>query len=706
MEPLPASTLSHILHQAVEGRLSQLVQAVAEDFLRLPIPETTLSILLLDTAASTGHLNHNQVIRIFQSLPASESAQIPSHVLSYISQIFIEQKNLDISSVERIVDGLLQHQSTSTGHGEEDHRPGTWSILRCIISVVGVDQSRGLQLLHHLLSSDIHWPPGVMDGDSQLHDAKDVVLLFTIRCCTNWRWWNRAFETAQDLVKSTNISGDHIPVILSSLVNLLHAYMDPDSLDRDLRLCAALICSISESKSLSPLPNATLQRFYASCVDSHPTDPETASHVYLYLKEQEDRHRQTEAAMPATENPHPSARNSGTHQPPQTRVVLLLLNHYAHNGNQRAAQLLIADVRSRISSMTPAFLLPYLIVVIRLSFATHAREIYEYLISSPDMATRSVANHPAVASPLVSLYLSRAIKFGAKSNVNASTENTTKAEEYWNFAVSVAKNYTSSCSPLSRASHKNVTTLLKVQFAVGWFHLGSRALQELINRDDIVPDSHDFTVILNTLSLKAPSDAIELLDFMVEEGLEPDESAYGVVSSGCMRNGNVNLAFDVLEKAKSRGRLSWDPKALGSILWNSISPDNLAKMSIKKRSHRLEVILNILGSAGGRSKVFRERTFGSRAARAAIGALRPDLAYQFWSRCLKDKTISSPTSYGEGLNEESWLRARILEDLEKQGMPITDTMRNSLEGRKTSAPRTRSTNRREVIAHQRPRLKT
>ncbi|KAG8798847.1 hypothetical protein FRC17_007304 [Serendipita sp. 399] len=156
---------------------------------------------------------------------------------------------------------------------------------------------------------------------------------------------------------------------------------------------------------------------------------------------------------------------------------------------------------------------------------------------------------------------------------------------------------------------------------------------------------------------------------MISRDVEPDRATYSAVTTQAIKQGDFELAQKIMSKAESRGRLPNDPQLLGAICWHTISRENLQGRSRREVRKRLSDVLKLLGPISPSTEtIFRERTFGIRAAYAALRSKNPELAYAFWKRCVRYKSIMrQPDDPVTTLAEDSEkrLRMEIFEALEK-----------------------------------------
>ena len=670
--PATASELALILPRAQELRASNVVRRIANSYLQLSEQEDALGHALLTSDTHVKLLTRSQAIGVFNKLLTQPNnlKYLSTNTLIYLGHVLITDPASNLFSMESILSTLLQQWSEQPAVGHEEHFQGTWVVFQLLRAIMKVSPEKGQLHFRGMLQSKSWWPEGSTDIVEAIEDPATIVTMFILRCCISWRWWDRAYGIAHDLARSTGTGSTVAGPIRAALINLMDSHMDASRLLADTQLCAALICTMADQPSFAPLENAFLQRFYKACTDSTTPRPETANLVYLYLRDRQ--------SSPET-NPLPTTtegetglspnlkKSSHSYHPPRGRRILSLLDLYHRTNDHNAASLLISDVQKHLDTIPSDILAPYLIFIIKLSFATEARAVYTMCLTSEDPDKGAITLLPSVSRHLVSLFVSMADAAyqHSLSRPKKRMYYSLKAQELMEFAHTVARRYRTSVLPLETWEHARLTTLARICFTIGNFNGGFAALKMIAQRTDILPDAYDASVVLHLLASADPQAAVGHLDYMISRGLEPESSAYGIVAAQCLKHGNFKLAGEVLASGKKRGRDNWDSKLLGAICWHNISPKALKCLSRKEIAARLELVLGQLGPSGGiREAVFRERTLGVRAANIALDIHRPDLALKFWTRCIQFKSIVRHPNSALRRDEERLLRTRILRESE------------------------------------------
>jgi hypothetical protein len=676
IESVPAnpSELALVLPRAQELRASSIVRSIANCYLRLPEQEDALGHALLTSDTYVKLLARSQAIDVFNKLLAHPHnlEYMSTNILIYLGHALITDPGSNMLGMDSIVSTLLQRWSGQDAIGHEGHFRGTWVIFQLLRAIMKVSPEKGQRHFRAMLKSKTWWPEGSTDIVEAIEDPATIVAMFILRCCISWRWWDRAYGIAHDLAQPTAAVATTAEPIQAALVNLMVSHMDASGILIDIRPCAALICTMVDQPSFPPMQNALLQRFYKACADASIPRPEVANSVYLYLRDKQSLPEEFPLQIPDGGADVSVDRKKALHtyHPPQGRRILSLLDLYHRKNDHNAASLLISDIQKRLDTIPSDILAPYLIFIIKLSFATEARAVWTMCLNSEDSDKGAITILPSVSRHLVSLFVSMAEASYQRSISRSKKQRyyAQKAEELMEFAWTVARRYRKSVLPLEKWEHHRLTTLARICFAIGNYNGGFDAMKMIIKREDILPDAYDTSVVLHLLASADPQAAVDHLDYMISRGVEPESSAYGIVAAQCLKHGKFKLAGEILNTSKKRGRGNWDSKVLGAICWHNITREALKDASREEIVARLKMVLEQLGPGGGvREAVFRERTLGVRAANVALDIHRPDLALKFWTRCIQFKTIarkSNEKNIDFHRDQERVLRARILRESE------------------------------------------
>lgn len=650
-KPLEASKLDtrslvKVLPRTKALHATPVLRKITEGYLGLPDVDASLGKTLMEVDASMQMLGTEQVMETYKRLLSNptDADSLSTKVLIHIGRVSLLEKEHNIGIMESVFTSIIQRWVSERGVGHEGHLPGTWVAFCLLHAISRMDLERGRWCFRDLLLARPSWPPGSTEVPEAISDQTIIMMVFTLRCCISWRWWERAFMIVKQLISVPTLDRQSAETLMLLFVTLGHDYMDAMKHTFNPQLCAALICTLADHPLFPCIDEALIQRFYKECASTSPSYAYLVDRVYLHLRSKALVPRQTIREEPPTYDTKALTKPPHAYLPPRGRALVYLLSHYSLHNNQNAARLLIADTKERITTISPTLLSTYLHKVIRMSFAADAREIYEICKGAQDSERQGIARNPGVVRQLVSLFTSMANGSYERSQTHKdpgrAEYHAQKAVEFAEFARSVVLHYRRTSPNLRQWEHHDLTTLARISFEVGLYRDGITALEAIINHPDFLPDAYDISIFLNALASGSPHDAVGFLQLMFSRSIEPEDSAYGVVIAHCLKHCNPRLAQSVINTARSRGRDDLDTRLLGAICWHNLSPRNLRGTRRHEIIKRLLLVLDTLGpNAREQETVFRERTLGIRGAEVALSVNRPDIAFRFWMRCIQYKSI-------------------------------------------------------------------
>lgn len=691
-------------------RDSRALESLTDNHLRIgPIPQKSTD----EEDTYKNMTSRPQMMELYEDLLSGVTNldSLSTHLLGVLGHISLEETTPNLEAMQAIFSAILRRW-TPRDKDAEGPETGMWTLF-CLLPVMSkLYPDSAKWYFRDLLRARSSWPQGSTDVIESVNDQTAIMSVFMLRCCIGWGWWRRAFIMANELLSQPALERQSVRAVQALLIDLMRRYIASGSKDFDPHLCAALICSMADHPLFPPVDDAFLQLFYKECMDSPGQHISLASQVYLYLRDKTlapnyDKINPHAAHAQRNLNKSRSSNPPYVYPLPSSHSMISLLKYYRRINDQNAAHLLVREAQRHIHSMSAKLLAPYLDCLIQLSFTAQAREVYSMCEASQDVDQRSILRHPGLVRRLVTLFVSKANtsyqhsqedrRFAQERQLHA-----TKATDYMEFAKAVVRRFKKVSTPLRGWDHHHLTTLARISFEIGYFRDGMVALEAIIERPELVPDAHDLSVSLLALGSGDPQTAMDLLEFMIRRGIEPDDSAYGVVAAQFLKHNNPQLAHKVLSSGLIRGRTKWNRQLLGAICWHSISRENLIGLSRRDVIHRLRLVLRILGeNSEERETVFRERTLGIRAADVAMQMDRPDIALQFWSRCIQHKSIirqPEDARASTGRDPEKLLRTKILKALESDKGDNTAILSLSTKELLENAPRVRP------VKHKRGRL--
>ncbi|KIM34275.1 hypothetical protein M408DRAFT_93228 [Serendipita vermifera MAFF 305830] len=374
--------LAVVLPRAHELGASHVLRDIASRYLLSSERDDALGHALLESDRSMSLLSRSQAVAIFKRLVDHEHnlEYLSTNVLIYMGHVCIIDSASNLFAMEAILFTLLERWSQHQGIGHEHHYHGTWAIFQLLREIMKIAPENGQRQFTAMLQSKPWWPEGSTVIDQAIKDPAIIASMFMLRCCMAWRWWERGYAVAHELIQALANDATVALPMHATLASLIKAHIDSAGLLIEPSLCAALICAMADEPSLPPLSNTVLQQFYKSCAESKPPKPETANAVYLYLREKQFSTLSPNAT--ASEGLSPKVPHS--YQPPTGRRILTLLDLYHRTNDHNSARLLVSDVQKRLDTIPTDILVSYLIFLIKLSFATEARAVYSMCLASTD----------------------------------------------------------------------------------------------------------------------------------------------------------------------------------------------------------------------------------------------------------------------------------------------------------------------------------
>ncbi|KAG8827721.1 hypothetical protein FRC19_000730 [Serendipita sp. 401] len=666
-------------------RAPNVLKGIANSYLRLSETYRDLGVSILDADTKANALTREQISVMYNRLLKSEMdlAEVNIDTLVYVSHILASSGSTEPAVLESLINELLRRWSDDPGVGTEEHFRGIWTVFSLLRALLRLDFQDSIPHFQNMLKSRSWWPTGSMDIPDSISEPPIIILVFILRCCMSWRWWERAYLVAAELLGRIDNSIEASKPLCRIFQEVIDAHIAATGVEFDARLAASLLCAMADHPALPPVSDHLLFRFYTAASVQTKPNVEIISSVYLYLRDKalvfdaETEHlSNVDSSSKDNDIPRPAMKKPHAYLPPRGRTMHLLMEHYQQTSNQNAARLIVQDTQKKLEFLPTASLPAYLKFLAKMSFATEARQVVEHCAASKDLSLLEIGRIPGVARPLVSLFVSsadaaylRSLKTKDSKEAEATSQ---QSLELLALARRVVVRYRKTSTSLDRWSHQNLTTLMRMAFEVGYFGVGFRTLDVIRTHHEILPDDHDFHVLLHTLATGDSRAAYELLEYMISRDVEPTEVMYSAIAAQAIKQGDFELAQMIVPKAQSRGRQPVNSRLLGAICWHTISPQNLKDRNRREIEGKLRHILQLLGPVSRRGTIFRERTFGIRAAHTALRIDNPELAFAFWKRCIRYKSIvRQPDDPVLTLEQDSerGLRMKILTGLKATNSP-------------------------------------
>ncbi|KAJ7212255.1 hypothetical protein GGX14DRAFT_362186 [Mycena pura] len=445
-----------------------------------------------------------------------------------------------------------------------------------------------------------------------LEGFASIVRSSLVRASTHWHWrpWAERFLSA--LLESSPS-----PSTISLTVDTIYTCLD-DPTVADLRACRSLIFQIHPS---SPVPNGILRQFYnaAEQIDAG----EEAHGLYSFTRSEE--------VLKTHRYPCPRA----TALPWLLRYLLRINSHLAKElGEEVFVGNLPVPLQSRARIVEG---------LASRGHATLARGLWGKYAIGKDRET--FVRDSSLMLRMVSLFhhlIKREEDVIAKMTKAGKSEiaddnfilHRQQADDFREFMDFVWSEFSQAHSPLSEASHQVLTSQARAYFIVGEFFRGFDTLKILLDRREM-PDIYDINVTLTVMAQHSPRSAANIIQRMIERGLQPDHITYGTVMHHALNHGDMELVEEMVQRVRMLKNTHLSYKSIVSLVRGSIAfrPDSRITQRSKLRS-----VFSIIRSIG-RPTVLATPHLGKYLVSASLRGDDPIMAYRFWEFLLKENAL-------------------------------------------------------------------
>jgi hypothetical protein len=644
-EPLPPLTLSTILEEACRRKRTNIIRAIAMDFLRSEEQPSYLALQFLRAAAKYGVIPNSQVVKIYKILcdeDGQPTVKVPVRSFARVAMAMLSKAH----RTPEVVDQIARYIDADA---LERHSLYPEILVHFLLEMIlKGDTSRTAMLLGKLRGTVVLSFESI-ERVQHVQDRKTLLLCVLLHSCTTRKWWSLGISICRALFHSppneAKTAMGCIQVFLQS--GLKH--LTPTT----LQAYADLIIDIEES-GLPAFDTVTLQQFYSACANARRPVLTLAAQVYLALRKECSQKPST----PSTEQYQATVKPHYRYLPPTGQPMLAMMKFFFKNGDQRTAHMLAFDIEPLLQTLPYHSLPEYLLLLSDHSFHRRTRTAYERYAASSDPLVHSIVAHPVVAKRLVSMAMHRVTVARAKveNGGDEADRHAANALDCYQFARFVATNFAKSCLPLYSADYQKLTALTHILLLVGDYEAATVAVEaRLTIPGDQPPDLLDISILLNAIGRHDPYFVIETIKNMLESGLQPDLELYGQVVQLCLRHDMPHLAGELLQLAQSRHPKLLQPKTLGAILWYSVS--HLNHLTSDEKIARLETIYKLLTNFSPqqgeqiKSPAATTLNIARQAFKEAVELDAP-LATKYYETFLKGKVIRASDS-GESLAQRS-----------------------------------------------------
>ncbi|KAF8133854.1 hypothetical protein EV363DRAFT_1430380 [Boletus edulis] len=550
-----------------------------------------------------------------QDQPVAFPAQAALHVMTTILNDTTSDAH-DQSVINFVLGPFLEHLASlqpPTGAKGVSYRPPEATSLAygLVDKFVSLKRYQEAFELFQTLSDCGHVPPEALLAEvpSPLaHDFAVIVRSTLARACLHWDWHHRGVGFIASIMTSQDsLKRDLEPLALE----LLHASLERCS-PTQFKACAWLMCRLVDPRCGIGIPRKTVQLFYSRALGVG--DGESAHVFYSH----------TQSRRVKTMHNYPL---------PQGATLTWLMGylvgqkHDVHLARSLAKQVVDTSEliprydRGRFIALTASH-----------GFATEARALWERY--SEGYGREFVVGNAATMVRMVSLFTRRDSWARRKARAARVEEDLDTIEsDYYRFARRVLDAFRESILPLEEANHFDLSALARGYFMLGEMSEGLRPFRVLIGRREI-PDRHDINIALSAMARRSPRAASEVVDRMVEQGLQPDGVTFGTVLHEAIEHGDAELVAKMLDRAREAG-VSLSPKTMVALIRASVAVGH--DVDDERLEANVRQAWEVVRTTGEWSAVHTPNV-GKRCIVACLHLDDPVMAFNFWARLMRGKT--------------------------------------------------------------------
>ncbi|KAJ6584785.1 hypothetical protein B0H19DRAFT_980551 [Mycena capillaripes] len=471
---------------------------------------------------------------------------------------------------------------------------------------------RTLELFQILVNSgDV--PSEAVQTIAGLNEFQSIVRSSLARASTHWQWRSLAQKFLSPLLEPRSSPS---PLVVSLAVDTAYACLDHPTAD-DLHTSRTLISQIHQ---LSPVPDALIHEFYDAAEEAGAVKEAHALYAFTRSEEMLKTHR------------YPCPRSSASGW-----LLCHLLEGHSHHSLILARDVLEANLSLPLESRS--------FIVEELASRGHglvARGLWskfaigkdrEPFIQNPSLMIRMVSLFHHLAKRQDAILEDRANKPRIFLDNGAVREQSKEYKDFYRFVLS---EFTRAHSPLQDAPHLVLTSRARACFIIGDFVPGFETVKILIDRKEM-PDLYDINVTLTVMAEHNPRAAAQIVERMVQRGLQPDGITYGTVMHHALQHGDMELVNEMIQRVHALPDQQLSYKSIVALVRGSIALDACWDRNDLTQHSKLQSAFSIIQSVG-RSTVVTSPHLGKFLVLACLRAHDPLMAFKFWELLLRSQT--------------------------------------------------------------------
>ncbi|KAJ7134498.1 hypothetical protein C8R44DRAFT_697030 [Mycena epipterygia] len=612
---LPLPSYLYLLKQASRLELVGLIGQLIEDILDLgPESRRAVASLAIMSSSALPLIPASTIRTMLEYLHRSpnELDQLSPHTVAVLVRTFADAPPdpADMSLVEVIFPLLLirlQNLPQPKGHAVLAYTPpgivpASFAFVDRLLDLS--QQQRALDIFQILVNSG-NIPSEAVLTMPELTDFASIVRSSLVRASIHWHWRQLAERFLSPLLNKSPSPGR---LTITLTVDIIYACLDTPT-PADLRACRSLI---SQVHLFSTVPDGIVRQFYDVAEEIGARQEAHAFYSFSRSEEALKTHR------------YPPPRGSSL-----AWLLRYLLDENSHHAQELGEEVLEKHLPIPAESRGH--------IVGGLASRGHgvlARALWNRFAVGKERDR--FVREPALMIRMVSLFnhlvkredgiIEDRVRRGPLADDELVRQ---RSKDYKGFLHFVLSEFIKAHSPMSEANHQILTSLARAFFIIGEYIQGFDTLKMLLNRREM-PDLHDVNVSLTVMAEHDPRMAAQMVERMIQKGLQPDHITYGTLIHNALNHGDMELVADMVGRVRGLKNPQLSNKSVVALVRGSLAfePD------FAQRS-KLQSVYNII-KAIGRSTVVASPHMGRYLVFAALRTGDPAMAYKFWELLSKD----------------------------------------------------------------------
>ncbi|KAJ7707116.1 hypothetical protein B0H16DRAFT_1633789 [Mycena metata] len=631
---LPVASYLKLLQQTTDLRLASTSSQLVEDILEFgPKAQRPSAMLQIMSSSTLPLLPPRTISLMLQCLRSSPGTlqEISQPQVAVLVHTFANapRDSVDMLLLEVIYPLLCEHLKTlSRPRGDAvliytppDIIHASFTFIDKLLKLA--QEPRALKIFQILVNSG-NVPSEAVQAIPGFDNFESIVRSSLVRASTHWHWRPLAERFLSPLLKTSPAPGPHA---ISLAIDTAFGCLDHASV-ADLHACRLLICQMHP---ISPVPNTIIRQFYDAAAEANAADE--ASELYGFTRSEEMTHE---------------------YSPPRGAALAWLMRHLLRTHSYLAKQL--GEDILGASLPVPVQHRAYIVGGLATQgHATVARKLWSRYAAGKDRD--GFVGEAALLLRMVSLYhhlIQRDEKIlGEKGGLLDEEDLRQQVDDFKGFLDRILSEFSRVHSSLVDSDHRVITSQARAFFIMGEFVKGFDTLKILLERKEM-PDIFDVNVTLTVMAEHDPRAAAQIVQQMIDKGLQPDHITYGTVMHHALNHGDMDLVDDMVLGVRSLKTSQLSYKSIVALIRGSIGSETSSDLTL---TAKLRSVFGVI-QAVGRATVVRSPHLGRYLVYESIRGNDPTMAFRFWDMLLKNNARWHD-------QEQVFLRRLIIRRLER-----------------------------------------